>query len=197
MLWAKGSAVRVMRVPELSCPFIGATGSWIDKVNDENLAWLHGTGLATDRALAIVEQADPAYLTAVTAPRATLQGACVDAAWQTWLFLFDDQLCDDPGNPVDSTAMARVTSRFLLIVENEGRPAATPKERGLADICRRIRAWPRLSSTRGSGMRSPHICWPSAGKSSSANTESPHPWPTTFRCGAITVRSRHVLPSQM
>jgi hypothetical protein len=110
-----------------------------------SLAWADGLGLtATDAGRERLRRANAAELAARACPDADTDRVALLADLVTWLFAFDDR-CDEDELGIDPGRLAPVITPLLDVLDQVGAPVAPvgAAVRGLADLCRRVRALDR------------------------------------------------------
>jgi Terpene synthase family 2, C-terminal metal binding len=129
-------------VPALSCPFDQAISAHADAVDRHVVDWALSFGLARDATeLTRLGDTKVGRLAARTTPKAGLTALEFLADWQMWLFLFDDQYCDESATGADLVQLSQVITGFLRVLDNADDHAARvdPFTISLGDLVDRLR----------------------------------------------------------
>ncbi|SRR5258708_4250949 len=98
-------------LPELTCPFGEEISPHADDVDRHVIDWAHYFGLPKDETEASrLGVSNVGRLAARTAPRASTKALHLLADWQTWLFLFDDQYCDESTTGPDLNRLSQLVT---------------------------------------------------------------------------------------
>jgi len=110
-------------MPRLACPFDEEISPHADEVDHHVLDWACHFSLPRDEAEATrLDEAKVGRLAARTAPRASRDALELLADWQMWLFLFDDQFCDESCTGSDLNQLSQVVTAFMLVLDNPADP---------------------------------------------------------------------------
>lgn len=108
-------------VPTLTCPFGDAVSSHAGRVDQHVVDWAISSGLPRDAAETVrLREARVGRLAARTTPGASLAALEFLADWQTWLFLFDDQFCDEAAVGSDLAGLSGVVTAFVRVLDDAG-----------------------------------------------------------------------------
>lgn len=111
----------VKALPELACPFGEEISPYADDVDRHVVDWAHYFGLPGDEIGATrLGQAKVGRLAGRTAPRASKEALKLLADWQMWLFIFDDQHCDESATGADLNRLSQLVTAFMLVLDNAG-----------------------------------------------------------------------------
>ena len=128
-------------VPRLLVPFGTVLHPATEAARTATERWARDCGLTARPELrARLRATAPARLAGRIAPYATLDGLLFSAAWAAWLFLFDDEYCDESDIGSDPAAITEVTVWMLGALETG---AAAPDDvfgGALAELGTRLRA---------------------------------------------------------
>jgi hypothetical protein len=130
-------------VPALASPFGDVISPHADRVDEHVVEWARRCGLPRDDAeVARLTQAQVGRLAARTAPRASAVALEFLADWQMWLFLFDDQFCDESTTGSDLARLSEVVTAFVRVLDGAGEDGrqAEPFTTALAGLMRRLAA---------------------------------------------------------
>ena len=106
-------------VPRLSVPFGTELHPATETARTATERWARERGLtARPRLRERLLAADPARLAGRVSPYATEPGLLFNADWAAWLFLFDDEYCDESALGSDPAATVEVTVRMLGALEH-------------------------------------------------------------------------------
>lgn len=128
-------------LPDLTCPFDEEISAHADDVDRHVIAWANYFGLPPDETEATrLAAARVGRLAARTAPRARSEALELLADWQMWLFLFDDQYCDESPTGADLHRLSRVVTAFMLVLDNVtvSRYRSGPFTAALGDLLDRL-----------------------------------------------------------
>ncbi|HEX9034088.1 MAG TPA: hypothetical protein VF834_19785 [Streptosporangiaceae bacterium] len=127
-------------VPTLACPFGDSISPHASQVDEHVVEWARRCGLPRDDAeVARLTQAQVGRLAARTAPRASAVALEFLADWQMWLFLFDDQFCDESATGLDLARLSEVITAFVGVLDGaSGDGRAEPFTAALAGLMRRL-----------------------------------------------------------
>ncbi|HWF80283.1 MAG TPA: hypothetical protein VN695_06825 [Streptosporangiaceae bacterium] len=127
--------------PELSCPFGEQISPHADDIDRHVVDWAHYFGLPKDESEATrLGVTKVGRLAARTAPRASTEALQLLADWQMWLFLFDDQYCDESATGADLARLSQLVTAFMLVLDNAGdsRYRNGPFTTALGDLLARL-----------------------------------------------------------
>lgn len=128
-------------VPRLLVPFGTDLHPATEAARTATEQWADACGLTARPELrARLSATAPARLAGRIAPRSTREGLLLSAAWAAWLFLFDDEYCDESDIGSDPAAITEVTVWMLGALETG---AAAPDDvfgGALAELGTRLRA---------------------------------------------------------
>jgi hypothetical protein len=130
-------------LPELACPFGEEISPHADDVDRRLIDWAHYFGLPKDETEATrLGVAKVGRLAARTAPRASTVALQLLADWQTWLFLFDDQHCDESATGADLNRLSHLVTAFMLVLDNATDPRYRngPFTGALGDLLDRLKS---------------------------------------------------------
>lgn len=133
-------------VPALSCPFDEAISAHADAVDKHVVDWALSFGLARNTTeIARLTDAKVGRLAARTTPNAGITALEFLADWQMWLFLFDDQYCDESATGADLVRLSQVITGFLRVLDDAIDPASRvgPFTIALGDLVDRLRLMAR------------------------------------------------------
>jgi Terpene synthase family 2, C-terminal metal binding len=106
-------------VPRLSVPFGTELHPATETARAATERWARERGLtARPRLRERLLAADPARLAGRVSPYATEPGLLFNADWAAWLFLFDDEYCDESALGADPAATVEVTVCMLGALEH-------------------------------------------------------------------------------
>ena len=112
-------------VPALTCPFGDAVSPHASRVDRHVVDWAIGSGLPRDEAEVVrLREARVGRLAARTAPQASVAALELLADWQMWLFLFDDQFCDESAVGSDLARLSEVITAFVRVLDDAADHAA-------------------------------------------------------------------------
>ena len=132
-------ALSVLREP----PFTAARHDATETVARESESWAQDLGLISDGQR--LRRADAAGLASRACPQAPPDRLRLLSDLISWLFVMDDA-CDEDGLGSDPTRLAPTVAALLDVLDQHVGPdvtAAGPLGLGLADLCRRVRAYDR------------------------------------------------------
>lgn len=130
-------------LPELTCPFSEEISPHADDVDRHVVNWAHYFGLPKDETdTTRLGVAKVGRLAARTAPRARTEALELLADWQMWLFLFDDQYCDESATGADLNRLSQVVTAFMLVLDNatDSRYRNGPFTTALGDLLDRLKS---------------------------------------------------------
>ena len=128
-------------VPRLTVPFGTDLHPATETARAATERWARDCGLTArpqsrDRLLATA----PARLAGRVSPHATEPGLLFNADWQAWLFLFDDEYCDESELGSDPSGTVEVTVWMLGALEHGVAARQDPFALALADLRSRLSA---------------------------------------------------------
>ena len=127
-------------VPRLTVPFGTDLHPATETARVATERWARDSGLTARPELrARLHATAPARLAGRVAPHATLDGLLLSAAWAAWLFLFDDEYCDESQIGSDPAAITEVTVWLLSALETGESGPGDVFGGALADVGTRLR----------------------------------------------------------
>src|SRR6266702_404650 len=127
-------------VPRLAVPFGTDLHPATETARGATERWARDCGLTARPELrARLHATAPARLAGRVAPYATLDGLLLSAAWAAWLFLFDDEYCDESEIGSDPAAITEVTVWLLSALETGESGPGDVFGGALADLSMRLR----------------------------------------------------------
>lgn len=133
--------IDALLMPAISCPFEEAISPHADAVDRHVVDWALSFGLARDvTEMAGISEAKVGRLAARTTPNAGLTALEFLADWQMWLFLFDDQYCDESATGADLIRLSQAITGFLRVLDNVADPTSRvdPFTIALGDLADRL-----------------------------------------------------------
>lgn len=133
-------------VPAINCPFDNAISPHADAVERQVLEWALSFQLVRDNAeIARLRDVKAGRLAARTTPNASLAALEFLADWQMWLFLFDDQYCDEAAMGADLVQLSQVITAFLRVLDNvaDQECRVNPFTRALGNLADRLHSMAR------------------------------------------------------
>ncbi|HET9895352.1 MAG TPA: hypothetical protein VFQ44_10500 [Streptosporangiaceae bacterium] len=130
-------------LPGLACPFDEEISDYAGDVGRHVVDWATQYGLPQGDTDAIrLAEIKVGRLAARTTPRASLAALELLADWQMWLFLFDDQYCDESVIGSDLTRLSQLVTALMLVLDNVTglRFREGPFTMALGDIMDRLNA---------------------------------------------------------
>ncbi|HET9171657.1 MAG TPA: hypothetical protein VFN97_19610 [Actinospica sp.] len=127
-------------VPRLAVPFGTDLHPATETARVATERWARDCGLTARPELrARLHATAPARLAGRVAPYATLDGLLLSSAWAAWLFLFDDEYCDESDIGSDPAAITEVTVWLLSALETGESDPGDVFGGALADLGVRLR----------------------------------------------------------
>ena len=130
-------------MPRLACPFDEEISPHADDVDRHVVDWALHFDLPRDTAEAArLGQTKVGRLAARTAPRASQEALELLADWQMWLFLFDDQYCDESVTGADLNQLSQLVTAIMLVLDNhtDSRYRSGPFTTALAQLVNRLKS---------------------------------------------------------